>query len=143
MTFADASFLVAFFAGGEHQTKATEWWVSHNETLVVSRLVLFEAENSIRTLPLSGKVTESAARWGVEMLKRAVLEGLLEVRRLREWRVYPLGQRLSETHAARRSYGAVDLLHVSTAIDLEAEILASFDIKQRELAQAAGLQVCP
>jgi predicted nucleic acid-binding protein len=143
MTFADASFLVAFFAGGDFHREAVRWWQRTDTIITVSRLVLFEAENSMRTLPLGGKVTREAARHGIEMMKRAILEGLIEVRALRAARVYPHGLRLSAHYAEKRAFGAVDLLHVATALDIGAREFVTFDHNQKELAKTEGLIVAP
>lgn len=143
MIFADASFLVAFFAGGHFHREAVRWWQNSQAVLTVSKLVLFEAENSMRTLPLKGNVSQAAATRGIEMMKRAILEGLIEVRALRVARVYPHGLRLSAHYAERRSFGAVDLLHVATALDLGAREFLTFDQDQGDLARLERLHVLP
>ena len=143
MTFADASFLVSFFARDEHGRKAERWWHKSNESLTASRLVLFEAENSIRTLPLSGKCSREEARWAIEKMKRAILEGLIEVREIRVKRLYPAALRLSVHYSEHKCFGAMDILHVVTARELGAETFVSFDVRQRELATSERLRVAP
>jgi predicted nucleic acid-binding protein len=143
MTFADASFLVAFFAGTEHGKEARKWWQRNHDVITVSRLVLFEAENSIRSLPLSGKIKRADAQWAIEHLKRRVLEGLIEVRELSNKRVYPAARRLSICYGESKSFGAMDIVHVATAQELAARRFLTFDDRQRELAKAEGLQVLP
>jgi predicted nucleic acid-binding protein len=143
MIFTDASFLVSFFAGTEHGREARQWWTRTNATLTATRLVLFEAENSIRTLPLSGKISRAEARWAIEHMKRAVMEGLIEVRELSNKRVYPAAQRLSIHHSEHKSFGAMDIVHVATAQELAAVKFLSFDDRQRELAESEGMEVLP
>jgi len=143
MIFADASFLVAFFAGTEHGKEARRWWMKNHSVITVSRLVLFEAENSIRSLPLSGKIKRADARWAIECMKRRVSEGMIEVRELSNKRVYPAARRLSVHYCEERSFGAMDIVHVATAQELAAKRLLSFDDRQRELAEAEAMQAMP
>ena len=143
MTFADASFLVAFFAGTEHSKTARQWWMRHPEVITVSRLVLFEAENAIRSLPLSGKIKRADALWAIEHLKRRALEGMIEIREVSNKRVYPAARRLSVHYCEDRSFGAMDIIHVATAQELSARRFLTFDDRQRELAKAEGMQVLP
>ncbi len=143
MTFADASFLASFFASDEHCPEAGVWWRKSNDILTVSRLALFEAENAIRSLPLARKCSRADARWAVEKMQRARLEGLIECREVPVRRLYPAARRLSAHYGETRSYGAMDIIHVASALELGAETFLSFDGRQRELAEAEGLQVVP
>ena len=143
MIFTDASFLVSFFARDEHGPQAVAWWSKSNAVITATRLVLFEAENSIRTLPLSGKISRADARWAIEHMKRRVLEGMIEVRELSNKRVYPAARRLSIHHCEHKRFGAMDIVHVATAQELGAKLFVSFDGRQRELAAAEGLNVLP
>lgn len=111
---------------------------------MVSRLVLLEAENAIRVLPLtSEKFTREEVRESLETLKRAILEGFFEIREVPVRRLYPAAQRLSQTHSLRAHFGAMDILHVASAMELGCDLLLSFDKKQRELALAEDLAVMP
>jgi predicted nucleic acid-binding protein len=143
MTFADASFLVSFFGHDEHTREAVRWWSKANVILTASRLVLFEAENSMRTLHLEGECTPAESRWAVEKMKRAIAEGLIEVRESRVKRLYPAAVRLSVHYSEQKRFGAMDILHVAAALDLCAKQFVSFDERQGELAKAEGLDVVP
>lgn len=143
MTFADASFLVSFFGHDGRSREALRWWRTANTVLNVSRLVWFEAENSLRTLHLEGSCTPAESAWAVEKLRRAKAEGLIEVRDSRASRLFPAAARLSAHYAGQKRFGAMDILHVATALDLGAKQFVSFDERQRELAEAEGLDVVP
>lgn len=145
MIYADASFVVALFVkGDEHWQAAWQWWKNHHsQTLIVSRLTIFEAENTIRVLPLGGKLRQSESRAALEGIQRALLEGVLVRRSVPEQRLYPLARRLSTHHTARSSYGALDILHVASVLELGADMFLSFDKNQCVLAKAEGLKVGP
>lgn len=145
MIYADASFVVALFVrGDEHWQAAWQWWKSHHtQTLVVSRLTIFEAENTIRALPLGGKLKQAESRAALEGIQRALLEGILVSRSVPEHRLFPSARRLSMHHTIRSSYGALDILHVAIAMELGADLFLSFDKSQLVLAKGGGLKVGP
>jgi predicted nucleic acid-binding protein len=145
MIYADASFVIALFViGDDHWHKAWQWWrQNQGPTILVSRLTLFEAENSIRGLGASKQCRPSAVRASIEGIKRAHLEGVLVRRNVPEHRLYPQAVRLSQYHTVSCTFGALDIVHVAIALDLRVETLLSFDERQRELAMAEGLSVQP
>lgn len=144
IAFADASFLVAAFApDDEHNRAAWRWWKRRDSGILASRLVLYEAENTIRGLPLNGRLNVSRARAAIEGMNRARLEGMIVLRDSPPHRLIPLARRLSQHHTTDATYGAMDILHVATALDLQADEILSFDKRQRELAKAEGLHVAP
>lgn len=141
---ADASFLVAAFATADgHNRAAWRWWSKRGCAIHATRLSLFEAENTIRGFPLSGKCsTEEALRW-INGIHRAILEGLIERRDAPLHRVLPLAHRLSLHHTMQATFGAMDILHVAAALDLKATEFLSFDGRQCELAEKEGLLTLP
>lgn len=143
LIFADASFLVALFAGTEHSKEARQWWKRSHAVITISSLVLFEAQHSIRSLHLSRKIKRADARWANEHMTRRILEGMVEVRELSNKRVYPAARRLSIHYGENRSFGAMDIVHVATAQELAARGFLTFDNRQRELAEAEGMHVMP
>ncbi|HWB06886.1 MAG TPA: PIN domain-containing protein [Verrucomicrobiales bacterium] len=145
MIFADASFLVALFvAHDDHWRTAWKWW-QHRKgpVLTVTRLCLFEVENTIRGLTVSKLLRTVELRTALEGIKRGVLEGFISRRTAPEHQLPPLADRLSQHHTMRTTFGAMDILHVAAALHLRAKAFLSFDQRQRELAAAEGLEVLP
>jgi len=141
--FADASFLVSFCANDEHTVKARAWWERNSCSMFTSRLALFEAENSIRVMRVACKLTISQTQLALENLQRAQLEGFIELWEVPVRRLYPAARRLSQHHNKEKGFGAMDILHVASALDMGCDTLLSFDGSQRELAKAEGLSVLP
>ncbi len=54
-----------------------------------------------------------------------------------------VAERLSAAYTKANGYRAFDILHIATALVLEAEEFISFDGNQRKLAAAEGLRVKP
>jgi predicted nucleic acid-binding protein len=141
--FADASFIVSFCAEDQHSAKARLWWRKNLRPMFTSRLALFEAENTIRVMRVARKLTAAGAQHALEALQRAQLEGFIELWEVPVRRLYPAARRLSQHHNKQKGFGAMDILHVASALDMRCDTLLSFDEPQRELAEAEGLDVAP
>ncbi|MFZ0505914.1 MAG: hypothetical protein WAM44_19480 [Chthoniobacterales bacterium] len=57
--------------------------------------------------------------------------------------VHSTAERLSAQYTLAGRHRALDILHVATALRLEAEQLLTFDSNQSVLARAAGPEVAP
>lgn len=57
--------------------------------------------------------------------------------------VFVIVERLSAQHSVRGGHRTFDLLHMATALHLQARELLTFDVNQRRLAEAEGLHVNP
>lgn len=145
MTYADASFVVALFVkDDDHRQDAWSWWKKQRgPSLIVSRLTIFEAENTIRGMVVAKEISASEAREAIQGIQRARLEGILIRRNVHEHRLFPHAARLSQHYTITATYGALDILHVATALDCQADKFLSFDARQRELAKAEGLHIAP
>jgi len=144
MISADASFLVSAFVGNQNGVTAWRWWRKQSLVpLLVPRMALFEAENTIRCGEWDGRWDKVRADQSLAGLQRARLEGLIERREISNRRIYPAAQRLSLHHVGPETYGAMDIVHVASAQELGATHFISFDGAQRRLAKVAGMIVCP
>lgn len=108
-----------------------------------SRLTLFEAENTIRGKSVAGSIRLSEVTRAMDFIYRLRLEGLLVRRRVDDHRLFPHATRLSQFHTTSSAFGALDILHVATALELRATTFLSFDNRQLGLAEAEGLNVAP
>ena len=92
---------------------------------------------------LAGKITLEDEFKALEGMKRFTLEGFIELREVPVRRLYPAARRLSQFHTQKAGYGAMDILHVASALDMGATVFLSFDQRQRQLASAEGMHVQP
>jgi predicted nucleic acid-binding protein len=143
MHFADASFLVSAFLGDANGSKAWKWWASSKAVLHVSRLVLLEAENTIRSSVFQHAVAQQDSIEALHLLKRALADGVLVRREISSARLYPAAQRICMRHTGPETFGTMDIIHVACAVELGVTHFISFDRSQRKLAAAEGLVACP
>ena len=61
-----------------------------------------------------------------------------------EWpEVHSTAERLSSQYTVSGGHRALNILHVATALQVEAEQLLTFDANQSALARGVGLEVAP
>jgi predicted nucleic acid-binding protein len=142
--YADASFLVSFFSDDDHSHKA-ERWVRANRhwPVLVTRLTIFEFENSLRTSVIAHKITADERREAIQRFRRAVLEGFFLRREVPVSQWFPQAHRVSEFSPEPRGFGALDILHISAALHLGADGFLTFDEPQRVLAKSEGFKLAP
>jgi predicted nucleic acid-binding protein len=143
MHFADASFLVSAFLGDANGSKEWKWWASSKAVLHLSRLVLLEAENAIRSSVFQHAVPQQNSIEALHLLKRALADGVLVRREISSARLYPAAQRICMRHTGPETFGTMDIIHVACAVELGATHFISFDRSQRKLTAAEGLAACP
>lgn len=142
--FADTSFVISAFVQDEFNGHVWRWWKRHSmASVLITPLVLFEAENSIRGFPITGKCTPAEARPALEGIRRGLLEGLFICQSVPTKRLFPQATRLSLHHTLSATFGAMDVLHVASAIALGADTFLTFDKRQAEMAAEEGLAVKP
>lgn len=140
--FADTSFVISAFVNDEFNGSVWRWWKRHSMTAVfITPLVLFEAQNSIRGFPIAGKCSPAEALSALEGIKRGLLEGLFICQSVPTKRLFPQATRLSLYHTVSATFGAMDVLHVASAMELDADTFLTFDTRQREMAAAEDLKV--
>ena len=57
--------------------------------------------------------------------------------------IYRRAEILSKRHTNSRGYRGFDILHIATALHLDAQSLLSFDTNQIKLARAENLKIFP
>lgn len=147
--FADTSFLCAIYRQQSNSVDAAAIFEALREPLAVSSLLLYEFRQSTR-LQIWLHAQDSHKGFpepeGIQSL--ADLESDLEtgvvISLPVDWtEVHRVAERLSATYTKTVGHRALDILHVATALVLEAREFLTFDSRQRKLAAAQGLKVKP
>ena len=147
--YPDTSFLFSFYLPQSNSEAAAAYARTAREPLNLTELVCFEFRQAIRFQTwrnfqrLSDGITVADGETALLQLHDDLKNGvaLLHPCSLRE--VLVRAEELSARHTARRGHRGFDILHVATALVLNAESLLTFDQNQRALAEAAGLLVGP
>jgi predicted nucleic acid-binding protein len=149
IAYPDTSFLCALYRRQDNSPEAAAHFKAMPEALHVSSLLLFEFRQSLRFQvwlhahnPNKGfpQADCSAALGKLQLNMDAGAVVIVPA----DWSdVHHLAEKLSAHHTSTRGQRAFDLLHIATALHLDARDFLSFDDRQRELAKREGLKVKP
>ena len=147
--FADTSFLYALYRQQHNSHLADALVARSRESIHASSLVIYEFRQSARFQAFRHAKNRTAgfskrvANQMLEALQENIDSGAIVLIPV-EWpEVHSAAERLSAQYTVGGGHRALDILHVATALLVEAEQLLTFDVNQSVLARAAGLEVAP
>lgn len=147
--YPDTSFLCALYRRQDNTVQALALRAKIPEALPVTSLVLFEFRQSVRFqtwLHRQDAAKGYGEREGTKMLADLQSDldaGLVEIIPADWAKVHSRAEQLSAQHTGKTGRRAFDILHVATAVELEAKHFLTFDGGQSALAKAVGLKVKP
>ena len=149
IAFPDTSFLCALYVPQDNSPAAAAYFKIMPEVLHVSSLMLYEFRQSVRfQVWLHGRdkskgYPQASAETALAKLQ-ANMEAGAVVPISADWPdVHRLAENLSKRHTMTGGHRSLDVLHVATALHLEAREFLTFDTNQRKLATAEKLKVKP
>ena len=141
--YADSSFLVSLFTEDTNSAAATRFMERNPDPLPFNPLHRLEVRNGIRLRVQRGEIDTDRRTAAFRQIEEDLADGLLVHSPLPWTDALRKAEHLSADHAERIGSRSADTLHVATALLAGATRFLSFDKRQRELAQAAGLEVKP
>ena len=149
IAYPDTSFLCAMYVRQDNSPQAAAYFKAMPEALPVSGLLLYEFRQSARFqvwLQARDKnkgYPQNVADFALAKLQSNLDTGALVVAAVDWPDVHRLAETLSKRHTIAGGHRSLDLLHVATALHLEAREFLTFDANQRKLAAAEKLKVKP
>jgi predicted nucleic acid-binding protein len=147
--FADTSFLFALYRQQDNSDLADAFVARSREPVHASSLVIYEFRQSARfqtfrhSKDRTNGFSKRVADKMLEVLQENINGGVIVLVPV-EWpEVHSTAERLSAQYTITGGHRALDILHVATALQVEAKQLLTFDLNQSVLARAAGLEVAP
>ena len=149
IAYPDTSFLCALYRRQDNSAAAAAHFKTMPEALHVSSLLLFEFRQSLRFQvwlraqnPNKGFPQSDCDQAMADL--QSDLDSGVTVIVPADWPdVHHRAEQLSARHTGTRGDRAFDLLHIATALHLDARDFLSFDARQRKAAKAEGLKVKP
>jgi predicted nucleic acid-binding protein len=147
--YPDTSFLCALYREQDNSKTADAFRKAMGEVLPVTALVLFEFRQSVRFQTwLHSKDSRKGygEKEGAKMLADFQSDmdgGLVRIEPVDWAKVISRAEQLSAQHTGKAGHRAFDILHVATALELDAKEFLSFDAGQRTLAKSGGMKVKP
>ena len=137
----DTSFLFSLYGSDAHSPRAVAWSAQNTRALYLNSLTHFEFGNTLRfsefrkAFPLGA----AAQYWGG--FEAAIARGRLIVATTNFADAVDEAKRLSSTRTLTGGHRAFDILHVASALKMNATHFLTFDGNQKKLAEAEGLVV--
>ncbi len=137
----DTSFLFSLYGNDAHSPRAVSWVSQNTRALYLNSLTHFEFGNALRFSEFRKSISPgSAARYWAGF-EAAIAQGRLIVATSNLADVVDEAKRLSAIHTLTGGHRSFDLLHVASALKMNANQFLTFDGNQRKLAEAEGLVV--
>ena len=140
-TYVDPSALRSLYVHDGRSARFCAWRRRLGGCLPVTRFGRAEIVNAVHLAVHRKEIDEGLARAGIADFDTDVREGRLTVLDVLWRRTLDLAAELSTQHTAALGTRTLDVLHVATALTLEARRFVSYDDRQSALATAVGLRV--
>ena len=140
-TYADTSFLVRIYLTQSDSPKALAFMRDFRDPLPFTPLHRHELRNSLRLAVFRKEIDTERRNAAFADIDSDLADGILAHVPVRWTDAFREAEHLGKTHTERLGIRGVDLLHAGIALSLGAKRFLTFDLRQVELAKAAGLKV--
>jgi predicted nucleic acid-binding protein len=137
----DTSFLFSLYGSDAHSPKAVAWSARNTRVLYLNSLTHFEFGNALRFSEFRKAIPAGAAAQYWAGFEAAIAQGRLIVATSNLADVVDEARRLSATRTLTGGHRGFDVLHVASALKLNATHFLTFDGNQKLLAETEGLVV--
>lgn len=137
----DTSFLFSLYGSDAHSSKAVAWSAQNTRALYLNSLTHFEFGNALRFSEFRKAIPVGSTAQYWAGFEAAIAQGRLIVATSNLADVIDEAKRLSSTHTLTRGHRGFDILHVASALKMNATHFLTFDGNQKKLAEAEGLVV--
>lgn len=137
----DTSFLFSLYGSDAHSQRAVTWVSQNTVPLRLNSLSHFEFGNAIRFSEFRRASPAGSAAQYWASFEAAIAQGRLIVATSNLANVIDEGMRLSFLHTVNGGHRGFDILHVASALLMNATHFLTFDANQRKLAEIEGLLV--
>jgi predicted nucleic acid-binding protein len=143
VAFADTGFIASLYLEESTSQAADAALGNRREPLPLTPLVMLELRNAFNRAVQRQRITTAQrdALW--QDVEADVASGFLVTVPVAAGPLHETARKLSDRHTPVLGTRSLDLLHVATALVLEAKVFFSFDDRQRKAAASEGLEVKP
>lgn len=138
--YVDTSFLISLYSLDANSLAAVRAMQAPPAAYVISTLCELEVANALELRVFRKEATAGQARQSARAFANDVRDGLFKISSLQD-EMLEKARQLSRQFTARLGTRTADVLHLAAALELGADAIFSFDVKQREVAKAVGLKL--
>jgi predicted nucleic acid-binding protein len=137
--YADTSFLVSLYSPDVHSIRAVAQMARLRGALLMTQLGELELTNALELRVFRKEATETEIRRALTKFEEHARGGVFELEAVPAT-VYQRARQITRKHTAVLGLRTLDILHVASALLLQAERFWTFDQRQSELARAEGMR---
>ena len=137
--YADTSFLVSLYSLDANSVRAATEVSRLNPTLLLTPLGEMELANALELRIFRRETTSAEAKAAQAKILEHIDIGFFVLHAIPD-AVYVRARQLARRRSAQLGLRTLDILHVTSALLLRAEIFLTFDLRQLKLALAEGLK---
>jgi len=132
--------LVSLYSPDAHSARAAHIVRRLNPVVLLTPLGELELANALELRLFRKEANPTAIHTAQTMIHEHVQAGFFSLQGM-PMTAYERARRMTRRHSAQLGTRTLDILHVTSAIELGAERFLTFDERQRKLAQVEGLRV--
>jgi predicted nucleic acid-binding protein len=142
MIYLDASVLVSLYCPDANSAPASKLMRLPRGAMAISALAELETVNAIGLRIFRKQMSAAQAAISLRSFETDLDSTVFQRHPLPE-AAFRRARDLSRVNTPQSGIRTMDLLHVTAALELDADALYSFDLRQRDVARAAGLKLNP
>ncbi len=141
MVYVDTSVLVKLYIKEEYSRDTSNWIRENNEALPLTSFHELELINAIHLKQFRAEITLAETRLILSRFEEHEKSGIYYRPQLDWSAVFIHAIELSKKHSAGIGSRSLDILHVASALSINADRLLTLDDRQTRLAELAGLKI--
>lgn len=141
--YADTSFILSLYIQQDNSNTATGFLHHHKLSLLFTSLNRHEFRNAVRLCVFRRQITVKESVSVLSFLEEDLKTGVFLSANVSWSLAFNIAEELSGKHTESMGIRGMDILHVAVAKSLDVPEFLTFDIRQKALAEKAGLKVRP
>ena len=140
MIYVDTSVIVKLYFKEEHSRNASNWLKKNNEAIPLTSFHELELVNAIHLKQFRTEITLDETRLIMSRFEEHEISGVYYRPQLDWSAIFIHAIDLSKKHSASIGSRSLDILHIASALSINADWFLTFDDRQTKLAALAGLK---
>ena len=141
MVYVDTSVIVKLYIKEEYSRDTSNWIRENNEALPLTSFHELELNNAIHLKQFRAEITLEETRLIMSRFEEHEKSGIYYRPQLDWSAIFINAIELSKKHSASIGSRSLDILHVASALSINADRLLTLDDRQTRLATLAGLKI--
>ena len=141
MVYVDTSIIVKLYIKEKYSQEASSWLKENNEAIPLTSFHELEFTNAIHLKQFRTEITPEKIRLILSRFEEHEKGGIYYRPQLDWSAIFINAIDLSEKHSSGIGSRALDILHVASALSINADRFLTLDDRQTRLAALAGLKI--